>query len=501
MLRSNTLRLSFGYPGWIMPAAYKPPLSMRIRNTFKQRVPIVFESIIQDAIETAELPKTVDIPEISSWRRLIDAFNDKPFLSPMGTAFIRMKLVHILSQRLLVEERFKEYAHEMEDESFSPEDAIIIIGLPRSMGHVLHHVMASTGTVLAPSSADILCPGTERILDRRAQLKPILKMTNKCHNTFTSVRLLNAQWAEDDLHLQLLKPESMAWGWLFGLEDYTKERINTPEVMADVYAFEAKVLRLFRVYRDMGQFPELVDLQINPLECPVEVVRYGLRDTNLPMPWVIHSPLAMCYLPEMLTAFPKAKIVWAHRALNQCIPSTCGALMQHEIMHTHRTPLDSQLISMGTKVLGFFGSGTERALDTLATYPTERFINVYNRDLNRGAMRVVKKLLPRLGVQLDRWRMTQGISGFAYYYSNYHAKHVYKLDHFGITEAQIGEIFRAYIEQFEEYAFEPVHGITRELISEASVSTSVGEVEAFKKHGQRSPILFDPQGHGGDTRE
>eukprot|EP00759_Apiculatamorpha_spiralis_P008823 PhF_6_TR15676/c0_g1_i1/m.24374 len=475
------------------PALYKPSFAVMIRNSVSTRSTFVTESIIEDAIKEAEVPKDVEIPEVSAWRRLIDHLADKPFVSPIGSQLLRIKVVNALAQRLMLEERFKEYASEMRA-CEQPDDATFLIGIPRCHAHMLAHVMASTGCVLSPSTADTIFPGIERASERRVRVQPLISKFMTSNWDFPAVRNVKARWVEDDLHLHLMKPGSVAWGLLHTLDDHLREAIQDTNYMKEVFQFQAQVLRLFRVYREMNQFPELVDREIHDIDVMQNKIRWGPRLDLKNPPWVIHSPLAMCYLPELQEAFPKMKLVWVHRALAQCIPSMCASLIQHDIMYTHRTPMDSGLVQMGHKVMGFFGSGTEKALDFLATFPEDRcFLNISNRDLLRGSMRIVKKLFPMLGVQMDRTRMTQGINGYTSLMLCSAPRHVHQVKHFGITESEIGDVFKAYVEQFEDYAFEPYHGITR-FIPPQDITTNIQQIPSFKFNAQKHAICFDPQG-------
>jgi len=488
------------HKSFVIPAKYSPSPLTLFRNVTTTRVPFVFDSIYEDAVKTADLGKdTAEIPELSAWRRLVDAMADKPFVSPLGSQFLRMKVVHFMAQRMMIEKKFKEYAADMENVA-SNANTVFVIGIPRSGGGMLSHVLGTTGALLGLSSSDVCSPAEERYTDRRQDTRPLLDMLHRAYPDFVCNRILRPNWADDDLHLQMLKPNSIAWGLLHGLDDHLRMAIEEPNYMGEVYEFEAQVLKLLRVYRDMGQLPELVERELHNVGSPINIIRWGTNDPIENIPFVVQSPLGVCFLPDLTKAFPQARLVWCHRALAQGIPSTCASLLTHDIMYTHKTPMDSTLVRTGHKILGLYGSGTDRAIEFLEGYPSDRVMNLSNRDINRGCMRVVGKLLPRLGIEIDRWRQQQGINGFSAMMNASRPRHMHHLDHFGVSEAQLGEVFKTYVNQFEEYAFEPFHGITR-FIPPEDITLTISEAPKMRNNLQTRMLWFDQSGHHGDGRE
>ena len=110
-------------------------------------------------------------------------------------------------------------------------------------------------------------------------------------------------------------------------------------------------------------------------------------------------------------------------------------------------------------VCGIFGSGSENAIDYLGSFPYERMVHWSDRDISRSGTRLVTKTMDAFDMEFDRFYNHQIIDGQVERVGFFRPRLDHELAYFGLHEGVIGEHFKAYTEQFEEYAYEPKFGI------------------------------------------
>ncbi|KAF8290043.1 putative NADH dehydrogenase (ubiquinone) 1 beta subcomplex subunit [Trypanosoma cruzi] len=419
------------------------------------------DAVLTDACKRINISIPSSSKEIAGykwWERLCRACADKPSTSYYGRAMLRQSLVRALSERLAVDEVFRLNGHEIEKEDII--EPLVVMGLPRCNGHQAAHVLSRSGLFLAFKQSDTFAPSLLLDVERCDAFYRRFKWFSFIYPDFSCVRTVNPNQIDDDLTLQLMCPESYAWGFLHGLDEYLLECLQ--EDQTPVYQHLRRMCQLFQWYRRCGHFSECVLRDINPINNPIEEQKYGSKSPLLKAQWLLFCPFAILSIESLHEAFPDMRLIWVHRALSQCIPSLCSSLAIHNSLYTGKSPSDSQLVTLGDKVLGTFGSGAEYAIDYLADFDKNLMVHWSNRDVKRHTTRLATKTLDYFGIEVDRYRRMQMINGQTEYIEVFRPLHDAKMPYFGLHDGVVSEVFESYIYQFEEFAYENRFGVTIE---------------------------------------
>ena len=390
------------------------------------------------------------------WRKLCLACTKRP-LSNYGAYLLRAKLVRTIGARLQIDDFRAVYGDEIK--RFEVKKPIFFIGLPRCNTHEAVHVSMRTGLGLGLRCRDTMFPGIINEVRRHEEAAKVLYRRDNIFPFEQTLRTSTAGGSDDDMTLQLLSPQSIAWGLWHGLDDYLYECIQ--EDQQPVYDRVRDVLQLFNWYRKEHQYSDFVDREVTPIDNPVNQTMHGWKDqVNFLPPWFIQSPLAILNIDKLHAAFPDMRLVWCHRALLYSIPSFCSALAMRYATFTGRHPTEGRMSVIGEQVTGMFGSGADQAIQYLATFPKDRMVHWSNRDINRHCTRLLYKTLNQFESGVDYFRRLQTINGQVEYVSQFRPKHDSELGFFALHEGIVNEAFSSYINQFEEYAFEKKFGIT-----------------------------------------
>nr|CCD12792.1 unnamed protein product [Trypanosoma congolense IL3000] len=466
------------------------PVSRILMEWFVEEVSpksFTFEVVVEEAYRRANInvSKSVcSLPDSELWRKLCNACGNKVSTSRYGMSMLRQRLVRAMAERLAIEEIFRLNKHEIEKESI--DEPLVVLGLPRCNGHQAAHVLSRSGLFLAFRQADTMFPSLLLELERRDAFRSELKFFKYLYPDFRCVRRIDPVQIDDDLTLQLMCPQSYAWGLLHGLDEYLLECLQADQT--PVYRHIRRVCQVFQWYKRCGHFSECILDEVNPIDNIVEEQKYGTKEPLKRTRWLLFSPLAILNVASLCDVFPDMRVIWVHRALSQCIPSLCSSLSIHNSIYTGKAPSDTQLVTMGDKVLGVFGSGTEHAIDYFASFEKSRMVHWSNRDLKRHSVRLAAKTLKYYGVEIDRYRRMEMINGQTEYTDAFRPLHDCQMPYFGLHEGIIGEAFERYIYQFEEFAFEPKFGITVEEYQPLAAAADQQSLGSLRVSGDGSNL-------------
>lgn len=446
-------------------------IQYRLANIFAKRKKISsrdfhVENVLKDAATIAGTPVPTDpasvIPHYRWWKKLCEACQEKTETSTTsyGSYLLHRRLLSALSSRLAVDEIFRLNQVDIDaaNAGGETEEPVVVLGLPRSTGHMAAHVLSRSGLFLTPTQCDTYAPALLLEEDRAKTFQKDFRWFHRLHPSFMAVRRPQGNQVDDDLTLHLQTPQSLAWGLLHGLDEYLLQCVE--EDQTPVYEQVKRVLRVFQWYYQCDQFHPAVPKEVEPIDNVMERQTFGTKDAIAKPRWLLHSPFAILTSQALHTVFPNMKVIWVHRALAQCIPSLCSSLCLHHSIYTGKPPTESQLALTGEKVLGIFGSGTQHAVRYYADFEKNRMVHWSNREVKRHATRLARKTLDFWHWDLDRYRRLQMINGQTEYTDGFRPLHDAQMPYFCLHEGIIGDVFQDYIFQFEEYAFEKRLGVT-----------------------------------------
>ena len=449
-----------------------------------------FEKVLQDAITAAgAAPVSKEqCPDAKWWEKLCAACAVKT-CSPTGSRLLRDKVVHSLGQRLAIDEVYKTNESVVEHQRVS--DTMMVVGIPRSTGHMAATLIARTGVAKSWATHDVWTPSVMNEFSRKARYKKEFSGFHSDFPNFCVVGPVAPAKVACDLMIHLHIPYSFAWGLLHGLDEFLYECLQEPQDA--VYTHVAKVMRVFEWYRLNGDFYGGEERLVKATDNPILASKYGIRDEFERTPFVIHSPFAILHMDALHRAFPDMRVIWTHRALNACIGSLCSALAHHDFLYTNRRPTDTQLAAIGEKIVGMFGSGTELAVDYMANFSRSKSVHWLDRDVRRHGVRLMKKTFDKFDLNLDRYRYIQAADAQTEMNDEQRPLHDAPSRYFAVSDSLIREHFDAYVYQFPDFVYEKRYGIMLDSPEQLTHTSAIPMREG--QSGRIVPMGKEPPGH------
>ena len=270
---------------WVPPARPDWVAQVNREGTYldiKSIVPLDAASLIETAKRNTGLADF----GIDDWREAFEVicrgFDEESALTLMGRIMTRSDMLMFLEGRLRIEEAYRLHP-EIEDEQIAAP--ILILGQGRSGTSALFNLLACDPGNVAPRSWQAMLPGLPHEgtgPDPRIELADKrITMWERVTPEVAAAHEFTAEIPTENIHLEALSFQSPSWQAIFG---------QNPSHYAYMHG---KSMR--------------------------PAVEYGRRLLKLlqwratPRQWVMKSPDALNYLPDVVATYPDLRVVWIHR--------------------------------------------------------------------------------------------------------------------------------------------------------------------------------------------
>lgn len=455
MLRRTAPRAVWGYKSEVAITSYSRPWAYTFKDASTRRLgddAFDYDNVVKEAIAAVDINRNrmASVPDERWWRKLCKALQERP-RSNYGARLLHNRVVRALSSRLILEEHWHNFKAEIEKEIVA--DPIFVVGLPRSGGTMATHIYGRSGYVQPLRVCDTTYPGVINERERISMTKETLRNHFWMNHPMQTVRAcIDAEYMDDDIQLHLHTPYSIAWGLMHNMPDYLYESLQ--EDQGPVFEHLKRTLQTFQWYRRCGHFPDYVKREVTEIDNAQNHVADGRKDNLGYLPFIVHSPLSILTMQRLHESFPDMRVIWCHRGLEGCVSSLCSCLCWHDTQYTGHRPSEAARSTIGEMVVGLFGSGSEQSIDYMSDFSFERMVHWHNLDLQRSGVRLFEKTNDGWLGNTDIFRKKQAINGMVEFQQQFKPHHDATLDMFSLHEGILNEQFRAYIFQFEEYAFE-----------------------------------------------
>lgn len=393
---------------------------MSIATTTRSRRIDVAELMAEAAAQTG-LDDYGDRQFVEPLERFVASVDAEGNLGELGVEAIKADLTRLLSNRLAIQAAVTAHP-EILDEDVS--DPIVVTGLPRTGTTKLQRVLAAnpnhqkllTWQALFP--APIAAPGTEP--DPRISLtEEQVAITVQQFPELMAVHRLDAHEPEEDMLLLQLSFRTQNNGFLCRAPSYmqwVERQDQTP-----AYADHRRALQYLQ-WQDGG--------------------RRG-------RPWVLKAPIHLGALDLIFHAYPAATVVHCHRDLHEVVPSTAHML---ELLRLSRGGADYVDHAELGRLALHLARMWSRNLAERAHLDQDRILDVDYESIRDDIESVLFEIYASRGDDLDEMARTTMTSWEETNPQHRHGKHVYSLERYGLTRAEIDAAFAEYLQHFPSRA-------------------------------------------------
>jgi hypothetical protein len=347
-------------------------------------------------------------------RVLIDSMNGEARLTPMGRIIQRARLVGALVTRLRTEALCREHP-EILDIELGP--VVVIAGLQRTGTTMLHRLLAADPAARALISWEALNPlplpkeeWGQRAARRSSAVRAAKVLTYLAPN-FSAIHSLEVDEPEEDVLLLDVSFMSQA----------PEATLNVPSYAAWLEGQDPT-----RAYAYMRKL-----MQVLLWQRPAEH-------------WVLKTPHHMEYFDTLFKVFPEARVVQTHRDPRKTMGSFCSMVAHGRGVFSDHVDAREVARHWVRKVIRV----TERSMASREQWGEERFLDVSYYDLLADPIAEVQRIYRFAGLvfrpsALEAMRSTQARN-----VQHKHGRHRYRLEDFGLTEADIDRDFSFYRERY-----------------------------------------------------
>ena len=374
------------------------------------------ENLLEAARRRAALDDFGDPPFREPLRRLLESMEAEARLNPMGRMATRYDLIHLLVNRLRIQEDRKRNPGIAEEE---PRRAIFIAGLPRTGTTLLHSVLALDPASRVPLTWETMYPSpppdaATYLTDRRIGLVDSqMRWFHRMLKGFNRIHPVGAR-----LPIECLVITSHAF------LSYQFE--TTHRLPSYLEWLEGQDLRpAYEVHRRF--------LQHLQWRCP------GKR-------WVLKAPAHMFDFEALFSVYPDACVVMTHRdpiemtASNASLTATLRGAFSDEV-----DPFE-----VGPECSRRWAEAITRALRSRdrGCAPAERFLDLYYHDLVADPIGAVRKVYAHFDLPFPEG-LEERLGEFLHHNpKDRFGSHRYSLEQFGMNREEELKRFAAYRERF-----------------------------------------------------
>jgi hypothetical protein len=374
------------------------------------------EGLLKAACRKAALDDFGDPPFGEPLRRLIESLEAEARLNPMGRLATRYDLIHLLVNRLRMEEDRKRNPGIAEGETPRP---IVIAGLPRTGTTLLHSLLALDPANRVPLTWETMYPSPPpetATFDTDRRIGLVDSQMRWFHRMVKGFNRIHPVGARLPIECLVITSHSFL--------SYQFE--TTHRLPSYLEWLEAQDLRpAYEVHRRF--------LQHLQWRCP------GER-------WVLKAPAHMFDFEALFSVYPDAQVVMTHRdpiamtASNASLTATLRCAFSDEV----------DPVEVGPECSRRWAEAISRALRSRdrGCAPAERFLDLYYDDLVADPIGAVRKVYAHFDLPFPQG-MEQRIGEFHHRNpKDQFGKHRYSLEQFGMTVEGETKRYAAYRERF-----------------------------------------------------
>jgi len=398
------------------------PLPIRLANLILPTAKLRPEQLRAAAQHKEHLSDFGAPPVEEALGHLCDSINSEAALHPVGAMLIRRRLTNLLRNRLRAQAMLQADPQIAEHAIRSP---VIITGLHRSGTSLLHRLLADDPRFRALRSFEGLNPMPLRpgSIGKR---DPRRRMTSRAERgirylapDFFAVHPLEAEGLEEDILLldySLLSTVAEATMRVPSFANWAEQQNQTP------------------AYQTLRTLLQLLDAQ--------EPAKQSAKHSD--KRWLLKTPHHLEWLDVLFAEFPDAKIIWTHRDPIITVASLCS-------MVSHAYGIMSDVVDpheIGRHWSRKIGRMMDRAVAYRDQAGDQAFLDINYDDLVADPIGQVRRTEQFLGWNFPNKTESGMRDRLVQHQRHRYGKHIYRLEDFGLDEAELKERYSGYRERF-----------------------------------------------------
>jgi hypothetical protein len=357
-----------------------------------------------------------------SWReglQVILDLTDDPRMSESGAQMVIGRSVDALSNRLRVHAYVQDHPEVLEEKVERP---LFILGMPRTGTTVASYLLdrdPERRSLLKWEAVDSAPPATPETLRSDPRCLKLMETDKQILEMITELGVAVPHWEDADgptecmfLHEQDFK--GLLWDSFTPGTRYADWLLDECDVTS-AYEYQKLVLQVLQ--------------------------------SGVPGRWSLKMPSHSVHLEALLSVFPDAQLVWAHRDPYKATGSLCNLLMLPASMSLAEDAIDKAALGQNCKRQ--MREHVMRPLEVRDRIGDERFFHLHYADLMRDPIGVMRNLYEWSGDPL-RPEVEQGMLSWL----SDNPQHKlgmaeYTLAEYGLSIEELAPVFAEYLEAFE----------------------------------------------------
>jgi hypothetical protein len=385
-----------------------------LEKTRISRSPVLALDLIETAMRRCGLSDFGRGDFLEALSRLLESCQTESRLNVIGRIALRADLVRTLSSRLVLERDRELYPGIAQQEIRQP---LFIVGLPRSGTTLLHTLLAADPEHRVPLTWEVMTPSPPTGEDRRQRIRRANQSCN-CLNwlapTFRRVHPLGAELPQECVGL--MTPTF--------LSDQFDTMYYVPSYRA--WFLQQDLLPAYQYHRRFLQH-----------------LQFRLSASR----WVLKAPTHMFALPTLLSVYPDALFVHAHRAPLEAMASVSSLITI--LRRVFSNAVDPFVVCR--EAIQYWSDTLERFLQERDRLESRRICDLAYSEIRGQPINAIRRIYDYFGWSLTRDAEQRMHLVLANQPREQHGFHRYNLSQFGIQKAEDEKVFASYCERFEPF--------------------------------------------------
>lgn len=358
-----------------------------------------------------------------SWRDglaiMLDELNSSPAFTPFGRERVLTDATDALGRRMQVHAYIQAHPEVLDAPVERP---LIVLGMPRTGTTVISYLLdqdPARRSLLHWQCVHPIPPAPTEALRTDPRCLALLEEQRKILDMVTQAKVPLPHWEDADgptedmfIHNQDFK--GLSWDSFLSTSRYAEWLFHETD-MTSTYEYQKRYLQVLQ--------------------------------SAAPGNWSLKMPSHSVHIEALLTVFPDARLIWAHRDPYKATGSLCNLWKLPKGMVLHPDAID--LNAMGRNAMAQMRYHVQRPLRARDRIGDERFFHMYYHEMMRDPMAVMRRIYEWADEPLTSETEARMRNWLAEHPQDRFALNAYTLDQYGLTVDALEPIFAEYLDTFD----------------------------------------------------